>query len=81
MVYNIKRLVFLMCWSKSKLDGKIKFFNEKKGFGFISGDDGTDYFFHFSALKDGVIVRDGDSVTFEVVEGDRGLKAENVDLA
>ena len=62
------------------MEGTVKFFNRKKGFGFISGDDGKDYFVHFTALPKGVFLRDNDKVSFDGVEGDRGLKAENVQL-
>ncbi len=69
-----------MVEERSKMEGTVKFFNRKKGFGFISGDDGKDYFVHFSALPQGVFLRDNDKVSFNGVEGDRGLKAENVQL-
>lgn len=62
------------------MEGTVKFFNRKKGFGFISGDDGKDYFVHFTALPKGVFLRDNDKVSFDGAEGDRGLKAENVQL-
>lgn len=62
------------------MKGKVKFFNESKGFGFIAADDGNEYFVHQSGLKEGVTLHKDDSVTFDVVEGDRGLKAENVEL-
>ena len=62
------------------MEGTVKFFNRKKGFGFISGDDGKDYFVHFTALPKGTFLRDNDRVSFNGVEGDRGLKAENVQL-
>ena len=62
------------------MEGTVKFFNRKKGFGFISGDDGKDYFVHFTALPKGVFLRDNDKVSFDGVEGDRGSKAENVQL-
>ncbi len=64
----------------SKMEGTVKFFNRKKGFGFVSGDDGNDYFVHASALPQGVFLRDGDKVSFTGGEGDRGLKAENIKL-
>jgi len=60
------------------MDGKVKFFNEMKGFGFISGDDGKEYFVHQSALGEGVTLAENDEVTFEVVQGDRGPKADKV---
>ncbi|HLC52827.1 MAG TPA: cold shock domain-containing protein [Candidatus Nanoarchaeia archaeon] len=62
------------------MEGTVKFFNRQKGFGFISGDDGKDYFVHFTALPQGVTLRDNDRVSFEPAEGDRGLKAESVKL-
>lgn len=62
------------------MEGTVKFYNRKKGFGFIAGEDGKDYFVHFSALPNGVFLRDGDKVSFNGVEGDRGLKAEGVQL-
>lgn len=60
------------------MKGKVKFFNETKGFGFIIGDDGKQYFVHSTGLKPGVSLREGDSVTFEVEEGDKGPKASKV---
>ena len=63
------------------MKGKVKFFNEMKGFGFVTGEDGKDYFIHQTGLKEGVSVKEDDEVTFDVVEGDRGPKAENVQLA
>jgi|SRR3989338_3223662 len=62
------------------MEGSVKFFNRKKGFGFIHGEDGQDYFVHFSALPRGVFLRDNDKVSFDKAEGERGLKAENVQL-
>ena len=64
----------------SKMEGTVKFFNRKKGFGFISGEDGKDYFVHFTALPRGAFLHDNDKVSFNAVEGDRGLKAENVQI-
>lgn len=62
------------------MKGKVKFFNESKGFGFITGDDGKDYFVHHSALPEGARLRDNDEVSFEIEQGDRGPKAVNVSL-
>jgi len=60
------------------MKGTVKFFNDIKGFGFIAGEDGNEYFVHQTGLNDGVRLNDGDAVEFEVEEGDRGLKAVNV---
>ena len=63
------------------MNGKVKFFNNSKQFGFITAEDGKDYFVHQSGLNEGVVLRDNDEVSFDVEEGDRGLKAVNVSLA
>lgn len=60
------------------MKGTVKFFNVNKGFGFISGEDGKEVFVHQSALEDGVTLNENDAVTYDVEEGDRGLKAVNV---
>ena len=60
------------------MKGTVKFFNEMKGFGFITGEDGKDVFVHQSALEEDVTLNENDSVTFDVEEGDRGPKAVNV---
>ena len=60
--------------------GHVKWFNEQKGFGFISRNDGNDVFVHFSAIKrDGFkSLNEGDEVEFEVSQGPKGLQASNV---
>jgi len=63
------------------MKGTVKWFNIKKGFGFINGEDGKDYFAHFSAVPNGVNLRDDDAVTFDVAETDKGLQAQNIALA
>ncbi len=60
-------------------EGTVKFFNEIKRFGFIAGDDGKEYFVHETGLKEGTRLREGDKVKFEVVEGEKGPKAEQVE--
>lgn len=56
------------------MEGTVKWFNAKKGFGFISDEEGNDVFVHFSALQmDGFKVLDeGDKVSFEVINGEKG---------
>ena len=61
--------------------GTVKWFNEGKGFGFIEREDGKDVFVHFSAIQgeEGYKnLAEGDSVEFEVIEDEKGLKAQNV---
>jgi CspA family cold shock protein len=60
------------------MKGKVKFFNESKGFGFIIGEDGKQYFVHSTGLESGTSLRENDSVTFEVTEGEKGPKAVKV---
>jgi cold shock protein len=62
----------------NKMKGTVKFFNTKKGFGFIAAEDGKEYFVHHSGLKEGVVLNEGDSVTFDVEQGERGPKAISV---
>lgn len=61
-------------------EGTVKWFNSKKGFGFIATPDGRNVFVHYSNISgDGYkALEEGDSVSFEIVEGEKGLKAENV---
>ena len=63
------------------MKGTVKFFNTDKGFGFIAGEDGKDYFAHTSAVPAVVTLREGDAVSFDVTQGDRGPKAANVKMA
>jgi CspA family cold shock protein len=60
--------------------GTVKWFNDSKGFGFISRENGTDVFVHFSSIRgEGYrSLEDGQQVEFEVVEGDKGLQAQDV---
>ncbi len=62
------------------MNGTVKWFNADKGYGFIEREDGDDVFVHFSAIQgDGFKTLDeGQTVEFEVVNGNRGLQAENV---
>jgi CspA family cold shock protein len=60
--------------------GTVKWFNESKGFGFITQEDGTDVFVHYADISgEGFkTLADGDSVSFDVAKGDKGPKAQNV---
>jgi CspA family cold shock protein len=62
------------------MQGKVKWFNAEKGYGFIEREDGDDVFVHFSAIQaDGFkSLEEGQSVEFEIVEGARGPQAANV---
>ena len=62
-------------------EGTVKWFNERKGFGFISQDHGEDVFVHFSSINMPGFkkLEEGDRVSFEVEEGDRGPQAKNVE--
>ena len=60
--------------------GKVKFYNRNKRYGFINGDDGTDYFFHETGLSEGIYVEDNDKVEFTVEDGDRGKKAVDISI-
>lgn len=62
------------------VDGKVKWFNESKGFGFIEREDGDDVFVHFSAIEEEGFktLNEGQAVTFDIVDGQKGPAAANV---
>ncbi len=60
------------------MKGKIKWFNPRKGFGFIVSEDGKEIFVHQSDLEEGTNLNEDDAVEFETEETDRGQKATNV---
>ena len=61
-------------------EGKVKWFNERKGFGFIETDEGSDVFVHFSAIQDSGFktLQEGQRVSFEMQQGQKGPAAANV---
>jgi CspA family cold shock protein len=61
-------------------EGKVKWFNESKGFGFITQEGGSDVFVHFSAIQASGFktLSEGQTVSFDVTQGKKGLEAENV---
>jgi cold shock protein len=61
-------------------EGTVKWFNPRKGYGFIATSDGRDVFVHYSSVSgDGYkTLVEGDAVTFEIVEGEKGQRAQNV---
>jgi CspA family cold shock protein len=63
-----------------KSKGKVKWFNDAKGFGFIEQDGGSDVFVHYSAIQmDGFkTLKQGQDVEFEVIDGEKGPQATNV---
>ncbi|CAM2057057.1 transcription antiterminator and regulator of RNA stability [Desulfovibrionales bacterium] len=64
-------------------EGVVKWFNEKKGFGFIQRNHGDDVFVHFSAIQGSGFktLNEGDRVRFEIEQGDKGVRAANVQKA
>jgi cold shock protein len=67
----------------SRIRGKVKWFNNAKGFGFIGREDGPDVFVHYSAIQSEGYksLQEGDDVEFEIGQGSKGPQAENVTRA
>lgn len=62
------------------MKGTVKFFSTGKGYGFIAGEDGKEYFVHQSAVVDIAVLHENNAVIFDIEQGDRGPKAVNVKL-
>ena len=65
---------------EKKLEGTVKWFNRKKGFGFIQGEDGQDYFVHYTAVEKDAFLNENDKVTFEPAQTERGKQAQDVKI-
>jgi len=60
------------------MKGKIKWYNSRKGYGFIEGEDKKDIFVHRNSLQDGTYLNEGDQVEYEIEDSDKGPQATNV---
>ena len=81
MPYSLSLLLMFVGVRHMRTTGKVKWFNESKGFGFITRDDGQkDCFVHYSAIQGNGFktLKEGDKVEFDVVQGQKGPAANNV---
>jgi len=62
------------------MEGTVNWFNIKKGYGFVKGEDETDYFVHYTSIPNGVVLKEGDKISFEVKSTERGNQATNIEL-
>ena len=60
------------------MKGKIKWYNARKGYGFIEGEDGKDVFVHRNSIPDGAYLNEGDQVEYEIEDSEKGPQATNV---
>jgi len=62
------------------MKGKVKWYNFRKGYGFLSGEDGEDVFIHNTDVPKGIILKEEDEVEYDIEKTDKGLKATNLEL-
>jgi len=81
--YELFKLKYLKEVANQMANGTVKWFNESKGFGFITGEDGGDYFVHYSSIQGSGFksLAEGQAVSFDVEQGPKGPKAINVNKA
>jgi CspA family cold shock protein len=60
------------------MKGKIKWYNARKGYGFIEGEDGKDIFLHRSSIPEGTYLNEGDQVEYDIEDSDKGPQGKNV---
>lgn len=77
---KLQKMHFVRQRSRAMAEGKVKWFNNSKGFGFIEQDGGKDVFVHHSAIKGEGFksLEEGQRVKFDIVQGEKGPAAENV---
>jgi len=62
------------------MKGKVRWYNHRKGYGFLTGDDDKDVFIHSSEVPEGTLLKEQDEIEFEVEETEKGLKATDIKL-
>lgn len=64
----------------NEMQGTVKWYNRAKGYGFITGEDGQEYFIHYSQIPQGTFIRENDLVSFDPVDAEKGKQAQNLQL-
>ena len=60
------------------MNGKVKWYNARKGYGFIEGEDGKDVFIHRTSIPQGTFLNEGDKVEYEIEDSDKGPNAKDI---